>query len=238
MNKSNLIVETKDLVKDYFMGETQVRALDHVNIKINAGDMASIMGPSGSGKSTLMNILGCLDKPTEGEYYLDGVAISSLNAAQLADLRHEKIGFVFQSFNLLPRLNAAQNVALPLIYSGKERNKRHEKAMEILELVGLEDRWDHLPTQLSGGQQQRVAIARSLVNNPKLLLADEPTGALDTKTGDDIIALFKKLNQEGLTIMIVTHNPAVAELTPRIIEVRDGLILEQNQEKQNKGAAA
>lgn len=233
MSNPNFIVETKNLVKDYFMGENHVRALDNVNIQINAGDMASIIGPSGSGKSTLMNILGCLDKPTTGEFYLDGVPISSLNAAKLADLRQEKIGFVFQSFNLLPRLTAAQNVALPLIYSGKDRNKRHEKAMEILELVGLADRWDHLPTQLSGGQQQRVAIARSLINRPKLLLADEPTGALDTKTGDDIIALFKKLNKEGLTIMIVTHNPAVAELTPRIIEVRDGIILEQR-----KGAAA
>ncbi len=218
------VIEAKDLTKIYQMGAVEVRALNGVSFQIQRGEVVAFMGPSGSGKSTLMNILGCLDQPTSGEYILDGESVSQLNDDQLASIRNRKVGFVFQSFNLLSRTTALANVELPLRYSGL-REGRREKARLALDAVGLSDRVLHRPTELSGGQQQRVAIARSLVNNPAIIMADEPTGNLDSKVGQEIINLLLNLNQErGTTLIIVTHDPNVGAQAQRIIRLRDGLI--------------
>jgi len=219
------MIEVKDLKKIYQIGDTEVRALDGVSLKINDGDMVSIMGPSGSGKSTLMAILGCLDIPTSGIYWIDGQEVEKMNDNQLANLRAHKIGFVFQQFNLLPRTDALENVMLPLVYDGLSPKNRMERAKEALEIVGLSDRMHHHPNQLSGGQQQRVAIARALVNQPSILLADEPTGNLDSKTGAEIIAIFQKLHRERhQTVVYVTHDSFTARHTERIIHLADGQV--------------
>ncbi len=219
------VIDGRNLTKVYTMGDNEVRALDGVDVQIKRGELLSIMGPSGSGKSTLMAILGCLDSPTSGEYHLDGEPVHALGDNALAGIRSKQLGFVFQQFNLLPRTPAIEQVSMPMIYAGIRGRKRKQRAQEMLELVGLGERMDHTPAELSGGQQQRVAIARSLANDPAILLADEPTGALDTKTGIEIMALFKRLNrEEGITVIIVTHDVEVAEQTPRVIHIRDGLI--------------
>ena len=220
------MIEVENVYKVYRMGETKVRALDNVSLTIQDGEISAIIGPSGSGKSTLMAILGCLDVPTKGIYRMDGEPIEHLNDNQLAHIRSRKVGFVFQQFNLLPRTTALENVLLPLLYDGVKGKARKERAVEALETVGLADRMDHKPNQLSGGEQQRVAIARALVNKPSLLLADEPTGNLDSKTGAEIVGLFQKLNREqGLTILYVTHDPFIAAHTSRIIRLEDGKIV-------------
>ncbi len=220
------VIETRNLTKVYLMGDTEVRALRGVSIEIQEGEMVAIMGPSGSGKSTLMAILGALDKPTSGSYRLDGQEIGQMREDQLARVRNARIGFVFQQFNLLPRSTALANAALPLVYNGASAKARAEHARRALELVGLGDRLDHKPTELSGGEQQRVAIARALVNNPSIVLADEPTGNLDSKTGHEIIALFHQLHRErGITLIVVTHDPEVAAQTERVIYLRDGLVI-------------
>ncbi|HQY90687.1 MAG: ABC transporter ATP-binding protein [Caldilinea sp.] len=224
-NGQTPVVSLRDIKKIYQMGDVEVRALRGVDINIFAGEVVAIMGPSGSGKSTLMNIIGCLDVPSEGAYELDGQDVSRLKDDQLAAIRNHKIGFVFQSFNLLPRTTALANVELPLIYGGIGGRQRRERAEESLRLVGLGDRLDHKPNELSGGQQQRVAIARALVNAPSMILADEPTGNLDTKTSIEIMELFQRLNEErGITIVFVTHNPETAEYCHRVVRVRDGLV--------------
>ncbi|WKZ49184.1 MAG: ABC transporter ATP-binding protein [Anaerolineales bacterium] len=218
------VIEARDLRKVYKMGEVEVEALRGVSFEIKRGEVVSIMGPSGSGKSTLMNTLGCLDRPTSGEYVLDGEPVASLTDDQLADIRNRKVGFVFQSFNLLSRQTAITNVELPLRYSGKSSGRR-QRAMDALKAVGLEDRMSHRPTELSGGQQQRVAIARAIVNNPAIIMADEPTGNLDSKVGKEIMNLLLNLNKEsGTTLIIVTHDPTIAEQTQRVIRLRDGLL--------------
>ena len=223
---SNIIIETKNLVKSYTVGEMEVRALKGVNLQIHEGEFVAIMGASGSGKSTFMNIIGCLDKPTSGEYLLDGVLTSQLDKNQYAEIRNQKIGFVFQGFNLLSRTTALENVEMPLMYDRHHRIKDPKnKAIEVLERVGLGDRMDHVPNQLSGGQQQRVAIARALVNEPSLILADEPTGNLDSHTSIDVFGLFQKLNSEGITIVLVTHERDYANFAKRIVELRDGKII-------------
>lgn len=225
MSQTTELIEMLNLTKIYQAGQFFVHALKNINLKICPGEFLSIMGPSGSGKSTLMNVLGCLDVPTSGKYYLDGEDVSSLNRDHQADVRNRKIGFVFQGFNLLPRLNAAKNIELPLIYANVKPSVRFENVMEALRLVGLEERTDHLPSQLSGGQQQRVAIARALVNNPEILLADEPTGNLDSKTSAEIMGVFRKLNEEKkVTFILVTHDRDLGMLTDRIILIRDGHI--------------
>ena len=222
-----LVIEAKDIRKVYNMGLVEVHALCGANLTIRRGEVIAIMGPSGSGKSTLMNILGCLDRPTSGVYILDGKDVSNLNSDQLAGIRNQKVGFVFQSFNLLPRATALANVELPLRYAGMTRGKQ-ELALKALESVGLADRVQHKPTELSGGQQQRVAIARALVNDPAIILADEPTGNLDSKSGAEIIALILRLNKErGTTVIIVTHDQAVAAKTGRIIRLYDGLVISE-----------
>ena len=218
------VIETHDIRKIYKMGEVEVHALRGVSFTIQRGEVVAIMGPSGSGKSTLMNTLGCLDRPTSGEYVLDGEPVASLNDDQLASVRNRKVGFVFQSFNLLSRQTAITNVELPLRYSGTNGGRR-ERAMEALRAVGLEDRMTHRPYELSGGQQQRVAIARAIVNNPAIIMADEPTGNLDSKVGKEIMDLLLNLNKEsGTTLIIVTHDPTIAERTQRVIRLRDGLL--------------
>lgn len=221
----NIIIEIRNLKKDYHIGEVTVHALRGVDMKIEKGEFLAIMGTSGSGKSTMLNILGCLDKPTMGEYYLDSSDVNRMNRDELANLRNLKLGFVFQSFNLLPRTTALENVELPLFYNNKVRAKeRKERAVAALEAVGLAERMDHMPNQLSGGQQQRVAIARSLVNDPVLILADEPTGNLDTRTSLEIMELFQDLNEKGRTIVYVTHEPDIAKFATRNIIFRDGKI--------------
>jgi putative ABC transport system ATP-binding protein len=222
---SGPLIEIVDLSKRYHIGQGEVRALTDLTLGIAAGDFVAVCGTSGSGKSTLMNQIGLLDTPTAGTYRFDGADVSRLSPNQLADLRNRKIGFCFQSFNLLPRLTAARNVELPLIYSGMAPRLRRERALAAIAAVGLADRADHLPTQLSGGQQQRVAIARAVVNRPMLVLADEPTGMLDTETGLEIMVLFQQLNADGLTIVLVTHDPDIAAFARRTVQLRDGRLL-------------
>ncbi|TVR15530.1 MAG: ABC transporter ATP-binding protein [Balneolaceae bacterium] len=218
------IIEIRDLKRHYKMGQTIVRALDGVTFDIAENEYIAIMGPSGSGKSTLMNLIGCLDSPTDGEYILNGHRVSDLDDSELAQIRNREIGFVFQTFNLLPRTDCLSNVELPLIYSGVKSKARKEKASETLTKVGLGDRMDHKPNELSGGQRQRVAIARALVNDPSILLADEPTGNLDSKTGDEIMLLFEELYRSGNTIILVTHENDIANYARRVIRLRDGKI--------------
>ncbi len=218
------LLELRDIHKTYHLGGETIRALDGVSLDIDSGEFISIIGPSGSGKSTLMHIIGCLDSPTSGTISLDDVMIQDASARQLASIRNKKIGFVFQFFNLLPKLTVRQNVELPMIYSGLSSKERKQRAMNALESVDMEDRSKHRPSQLSGGQQQRTAIARALVNDPKIIFADEPTGNLDTNTGEKILQMFDKLHTEGRTVMLVTHDPEIGAVTPRRIEIRDGKI--------------
>jgi len=223
---NDTIIKTVNLAKTYKVGEIEVPALKTVNLSVSKGEFVAIMGASGSGKSTLMNLLGCLDKPTAGEYYLDGTNTSKLSKNEYANIRNQKIGFVFQGFNLLPRTTALENVELPLMYDRQNKDKNHKAlAVEALKKVGLTDRSHHEPNQLSGGQQQRVAIARALVNKPTIILADEPTGNLDSRTSIEIFCLFQKLNEEGITIIMVTHERDFAAFAKRIIEMRDGKII-------------
>ncbi len=222
------VISLENIHKVYSMGEVDVHALRGVSINIKSGEFISIIGPSGSGKSTLMNIIGCLDKPTSGNYFIEGQNIVNLEKDRLAEIRNEKIGFVFQSFNLLPRTSAVENVELPLIYNGTPSNKRFELANEALRTLGLEGREDHLPSQLSGGQQQRVAIARAIVNKPSIILADEPTGNLDTKMSLEILEIFKSLNKDGKTIIMITHEKDIAQYAQRIITLSDGKIISEN----------
>ena len=218
------VVEVRDVRKTYALGETEVHALRGISVSIDAGDFVAIMGASGSGKSTFMNILGCLDRPTSGEYWLEGTDVARLSKKELAGIRNRKIGFVFQGFNLLGRTTALENTELPMLYSRIGKKEREQRAREALTLVGLGDRLDHFPSQMSGGQQQRVAIARALVNRPRILLADEPTGNLDSRTSVEVMEIFQKLNRDGLTIVLVTHEPDIARFTQREIVFRDGHI--------------
>jgi putative ABC transport system ATP-binding protein len=218
------IIRLNDIQKSYFMGKQAVPVLKGINLVINVNEYVALMGPSGSGKSTLMNILGCLDTPTEGQYILNGKDVSKMVDDELADVRNQEIGFVFQQFNLLPRMTAWENVAVPLIYSGANRKDREERARMMLDKVGLADRAHHKPNELSGGQSQRVAIARALINNPSLILADEPTGNLDTKTSVEIMELFGKIHEGGNTVVLVTHEEDIANYTNRIVRIRDGVV--------------
>lgn len=220
-----MLIEVKELRKSYQMGMFRLEVLKGINLNVDEGAFVSIMGPSGSGKSTFMHILGCLDRPTSGEYYIDGDKVDRLDDKALSKARNEKIGFVFQAFNLLNDFNVLQNVELPLVYAGVSHAQRRARSMEVIESVGLADRIHHLPTELSGGQCQRVAIARALVNDPAIVLADEPTGNLDTKTGDEIIRIFQQINNAGRTIIMVTHEEYVAQHTRRIVFLRDGVVL-------------
>ncbi len=234
---NNTIIEIKNLRKDYHVGEVTVHALRGVDLKIQVGEFVAIMGASGSGKSTMLNILGCLDKPTSGDYLLDGVDIKTMNKDELARLRNMKLGFVFQSYNLLARTTAFENVELPLFYNSKVKSRERKiSALSALETVGLSDRMHHMPNQLSGGQQQRVAIARSLVNNPLLILADEPTGNLDTRTSVEIMGVFQELNEKGRTIIFVTHEPDIAKFASRNIIFRDGKIVREFQVTERSNA--
>ena len=223
------VIELKDIVKSYQMGDTIVYALNHVTVNFEQGKFTSIVGPSGSGKSTMMNILGCLDRPTSGEYYLEGKNIANYTDDELARTRNRRIGFVFQSFNLLSRLTAVENVALPLIYAGVNLEERTRRAEQALTNVGLGTRMYHKPNEMSGGEQQKVAIARALINNPAIIMADEPTGNLDTKSTLEIIDIFEKLNQEGKTVIMVTHEPELAAMTQRILVMRDGRLTEEKE---------
>ncbi len=238
MKEEKILIEVKNLEKIYRSGEIELHALNGVSLSIKAGEFVAIMGASGSGKSTFMNIVGCLDSPTHGEYYLDGIDVLKLNRDQLAELRNKKIGFIFQSFNILSRTSAIENVELPLLYSNKINSKeRREKAFAALKSVGLSDRTNALPNQLSGGQQQRVAIARALVNEPQVILADEPTGNLDSRTSYEIMEIFQKLNDKGITIVMVTHETDIAMFAISNILFKDGGIIENNFVKNRKSAS-
>lgn len=221
---ADAIISVNDLSKIYHMGSTVVKALRSITLDIHKNEYVALMGPSGSGKSTLMNLLGCLDSPTAGEYILNGINVSTMDDSELASVRNKQIGFVFQTFNLLPRLSALDNVALPLVYGGVSKSMRDEKAREVLDSVGLGDRFDHKPNELSGGQRQRVAIARALVNDPSIILADEPTGNLDSKTSYEIMEILYKLHNAGNTIILVTHEPDISLYAHRIVRLRDGLV--------------
>ena len=229
-----MIIDLRDIYKDYNQGNMPVPVLKDVCLQVEEGEYVAIMGPSGSGKTTLMNIVGLLDTPTKGEYYLDEKAVTNLKEKELSKLRLNTIGFVFQNFQLMPRESSLDNVSLPLIYAGLKKRERHEKAMVALEKVGLADRASFKPTQLSGGQKQRVAIARAMVNSPKLLLADEPTGALDSKSGKQIMELFRQLNDEGVTVVMITHDRKVAEQADRIVYIIDGELSNDKQEVEQK----
>lgn len=218
------IISVRDLRKIYYMGVNVVNALQGINLDIYKNEYVALMGPSGSGKSTLMNLIGCLDSPTSGDYILNGTNVSTMNDSDLAEVRNKEIGFVFQTFNLLPRLSALDNVALPLVYSGMNKTERTEKARHVLNAVGLGDRTHHKPNELSGGQRQRVAVARALVNDPSIILADEPTGNLDSKTSYEIIGLFEEIHSAGNTIVLVTHEPDIAEYAHRIVRLIDGMV--------------
>jgi len=234
------LIRIANLSKTYQLGDVSVHALRAISVVIRRGSFVAIMGPSGSGKSTFMNILGCLDRPTSGSYFLDGISVGELDRDALAEIRNRKIGFVFQQFNLLPRTSAIENVELPLLYSGTaaSRRQQHQRAMEVLETVGLAERAGHHPNQLSGGQQQRVAIARSLINDPQIILADEPTGALDSRTSVEIMAIFQRLNREkGISIVVVTHEPDIARYAQRIIYFKDGLIVKDEPVRSPRDAA-
>jgi len=230
-----MLIRTRELVKTYRMGESEIRALDHVSVDIAKGEFVAVMGPSGSGKSTFMNVLGCLDRPTSGQYLLDGKDVSRLAGDELATVRNRNIGFVFQQFNLLPRTPAVENVELPLVYAGMEKRQRSQRALAMLARVGLAERAHHHPGQLSGGQQQRVAIARALVTEPLLILADEPTGALDSRTSLEIMALLQELNRQGMTVVLVTHEPDIARFAGRILGFLDGRVV---QDERNQALAA
>lgn len=219
-----MLISIQNLNKTYIMGAEKVEALKNVSLNIEKNEYVALMGPSGSGKSTLMNLLGCLDSPTRGEYWLNGIEVSTMDDSELAEVRNKQIGFVFQTFNLMPRLSALENVALPLVYAGVARQDRLDRARQVLESVGLGDRVMHKPNELSGGQRQRVAVARALVNNPAIILADEPTGNLDTKTSLEIMALFETIHQLGNTVILVTHEPDIAQHANRIVRMRDGLV--------------
>ena len=234
------VIRTVDLVRVYRMGEVEVRALDGVSLTVSTGEFVAVMGSSGSGKSTFMNIIGCLDRPTSGEYYLDGMDVSRLDRDQRAEIRNGKIGFVFQSFNLLSRTSALENVELPLIYAGNghREESREQKARQALEVVGLKGRESHLPSQLSGGQQQRVAIARALINEPKLMLADEPTGNLDTRTSEEVMAVFQDLNEQGKTVVVITHEQDISEYAKRVVVFRDGKLVEDHPVVRRRAATA
>jgi putative ABC transport system ATP-binding protein len=226
-----MILELKGIYKDYMLGKITVPVLKDVNFSMEEGEYVAIMGPSGSGKSTLMNIIGCLDQATSGTFILDGRDIRSCSENEMADIRLHKIGFVFQSFHLLPRQSALSNVEMPLNYAKVPKKERRERALKALDRVGLSDRVNFKPNQLSGGQMQRVAIARAMVNNPKLLLADEPTGALDTKSGEQVMELFQKLNEEGVTVLMITHDPEIAAHAKRVVSIRDGILHEKEDGK-------
>jgi putative ABC transport system ATP-binding protein len=224
LKRNNIVIRTFDLWKTYIMGDQEIHAVSGVDVEIKRGEYVAIMGPSGSGKSTLMNLIGCLDTPTKGDYYINGNLVSEMTDDELARIRNKEIGFVFQTFNLLPRANALHNVELPLVYAGIPSEERRQLALEALTNVGLADRVNHKPTEMSGGQRQRVAVARALVNRPSILLADEPTGNLDSKTGAEIMSLFEALADQGHTIIVVTHEEEIARHARRILRIRDGLI--------------
>ncbi|MGB3590351.1 MAG: ABC transporter ATP-binding protein [Nonlabens sp.] len=229
----NNVIEVRNIIRDFKLGQETVHVLKGIDLDIAQGDYVAFMGPSGSGKSTFMNLLGCLDTPTAGSYKLNGIDVSSLSDDNLAEIRNKEIGFVFQTFNLLPRTTALDNVALPMIYAGKSKSERNKRASEVLTSVGLDDRMDHQPNQLSGGQRQRVAVARALVNNPSIILADEPTGNLDSKTGVEIMGLFDQIHADGNTVILVTHEEDIAAHAHRVIRLRDGIVESDTRNEHN-----